>query len=48
MQFYLCIAEEVKVLIRGCFIFGPVHSQMKHRVQQFILYLSILSLTRVV
>lgn len=45
MQFYLHIAEEMKVLLCGCFIFGAVHPQMKHHVQQFILYLSILSLT---
>lgn len=48
MQFYLPIAEEMKVLICGCFLFGVVHLQMKHCVLQFILYLSILSLTCVV
>lgn len=48
MQFYLHIAKEMKVLIYGCFIFGAVHPQMTHHVQQFILYLSIFSLTCVV
>lgn len=46
MQFYLYIAEEMKVLICGC-SFGAVHPQMKHWVQQFILYLSILSFNHV-
>lgn len=47
MQFYLHVAEEMKVLICG-FILGAVHPQMKHHVQQFFLHLSILSLTSVV
>lgn len=38
----------MKVFICDCFIFGSLRPQMKHPVQQFILYLSILSLTRVV
>lgn len=47
MQFYLHVAEEMKVLICG-FILGAVHPQMKHHLQQFFLHLSILFLTSVV